>query len=144
MIWKRIVKISFFLAVVSLWAATSLYAQDDSGLSELIEVPIIGLGTVLITLILLAVVCSGIGRYFISQDKAAQAKKAAAAPAVSTAAPQEAKALDEISPELIAILSAAAESALRKPVAIVRVAAARDHWWAVQGRQAHHHSRKTR
>ncbi|MBF0287439.1 MAG: OadG family protein [SAR324 cluster bacterium] len=141
MIWKRTVRILFFLVMVLLWGAANSYAA-----SELFIVPVVGLATVLATLVLLYILCALVGRYFINQDKAAAAK-AAPAP-VATAAPaaetKKTESLDGVSPELIAILSAAAESVLRKPVAIVRVSAARDHWWAVQGRQAHHHSRKTR
>ena len=99
---------------------------------EILAFVLAGLGTVLITLTLLALLCSAMGAVF---------RASAARDRTQPAAPAE---CDTISPELLAVLTAAAESTLEKPVRVVTIQSKHPRGWALAGRKTHHLSHKLR
>ena len=103
--------------------------------SEIVAFVLTGLGTVLLTLTLLALLCAAMGAGF----RFAEARRAAQS--APSAAPAE---NDTISPELLAVLTAAAESALENPVSVVKIQSKHPRGWALAGRKTHHLSHKLR
>lgn len=105
----------------------------DSGFGDILSFVLMGLGVVIGTLVLLAILTTIMGRMFIVVEakKSASSKARPAAPAVNApVAAQE----DE---ELVAVLTAAAYETLGKPVRIIRFAPTETSWSAGSRTESH-------
>lgn len=104
--------------------------------ADVVSFIISGMGTVLGTLVLLTLLCSGIGALFgraqAVRDRRDSLEQEGALPPAA------------MSPELLVVLTAAAEAALDSPVRSIRVRSTGPRHWAQSGRKYHHSSHKVR
>ena len=107
--------------------------------ADIVSFIALGLATVLGTLTLLALLCAATGAVFTALERRRE-QAALAERALGTEPAQD----DRLSPELIAVLTAAAQESLKRPVRMVSVQSPQVRAWAKAGREQEHQPHRLR
>jgi Na+-transporting methylmalonyl-CoA/oxaloacetate decarboxylase gamma subunit len=113
-------------------------------LSEVLSFVLYGLATVLGTLTLLALLCAAMGAVFQRLEAAKVRAAEAQIQASLSLLDDDVQQGEAMSPELLVVLSAAAESVLDSPVRVVRIESRGGRLWAQSGRKEEHATHRLR